>query len=209
MQFRLAFVSPAVLSAVALLASACGGKSAAPGVASLATAGTTTTTPAASGGAPSSSDSGNHTELQMKVQNGAQFASCMRKSGVPNFPDPSSSGAVTIGPSSGIDPRSPKFQSAQAKCRTLLPNGGRPSSAQIAKMQTAALAFSKCMRAHGVTDFPDPTFSTGGGISMRIQAKSGDLSPNSPTFQAAQQACMGRLKAAKGGVGVATSSGGK
>ena len=34
------------------------------------------------------------------------------------------------------------------------------------------LAFSKCMRAHGVHDFPDPTFS-GGRISMRIKGGPG------------------------------------
>jgi hypothetical protein len=37
------------------------------------------------------------------------------------------------------------------------------------------------MRAHGVTNFPDPTTAGGG-------AKDG-LDPNSPTFQAAQTAC--------------------
>jgi hypothetical protein len=201
MPSRLAFASSAVLLAVAVLASACGGKSAAPGVASLTTGGTTTTTPAAGGGTPPSSPSfgsSGNTTLQMKMQGGAQFASCMRKNGVANFPDPSSSGAVTIGPSSGIDPRSPKFQAAQAKCRKLLPNGGQPTPAQIAKAQQGALDFSKCMRAHGITDFPDPTFSTGGGIQMKIQAKGG-LNPNDPRFQAAQKACRGRLGLGKGG----------
>jgi hypothetical protein len=199
MPSRLAFASLAVLSAVALLASACGGKSAAPGVANLTTPGTTT--PGASGGPviPSNAGAGGgNAVLQMKVQSGPQYAACMRKNGVPNFPDPSRSGAISIGPSSGIDPRSPKFQAAQAKCRKLLPNGGQPSPAQIAKAQQGALDFSKCMRAHGMTDFPDPTFSTGGGIAMKIQAKGG-LNPNNPTFRAAQQACQGRLGLAKGG----------
>jgi hypothetical protein len=48
------------------------------------------------------------------------------------------------------------------------------------------LAFSQCMRAHGVKDFPDPDSS--GRIG--IQAGPGsDLAPDNPTFQAAQQAC--------------------
>jgi hypothetical protein len=48
------------------------------------------------------------------------------------------------------------------------------------------LAFSQCMRAHGVKDFPDPDSS--GRIG--IQAGPGsDLAPDNPTFQAAQQTC--------------------
>jgi hypothetical protein len=200
----------APLLAVILLASACGGKTPAPVVASLTGDGTTTTHQASGGQAPPppGGPGGSGPHAVMNVQNGAKFAACMRKNGVPNFPDPSSSGTVSIGPSSGIDPSSPKFQSAQQKCRKLLPNGGQPTPAQIAKMQAGALAFSKCMRAHGVTNFPDPTFSGGGGIGIHIQAgsKSG-LDPNNPTFRAAQQACQGHLAFGKGGG--TTQSGGK
>ena len=59
------------------------------------------------------------------------------------------------------------------------------------KMRQQALAFSACMRQHGVPDFPDPTFSgSAGKIGFQGNGKS-DLNPNSPTFQAAQQACQG------------------
>jgi hypothetical protein len=204
-------LAPVLLVAMVLLASACGGKGAAPGIASLTGTGTgtTTTTRAASGDAPSAGGSGGSgAQLQMKVQNGAKFAACMRSNGVPNFPDPNSSGTVSIGPSSGIDPSSPKFQAAQQKCRKLLPNGGQPTPAQIAKLQAGALAFSKCMRSHGVTNFPDPNFSAGGGIGIRIRPGSkGGLDPNNPTFQKAQQACQGKLPFGKGGG--TTSSGGR
>ena len=211
MSSRLVVVSSIVLTAVALLTSACGGKAAAPRIASLTTTGTTTTTAATGSGGPSSDSpgaSGPQAELQMNVQNGAKFAACMRKNGVPNFPDPNSSGAISIGPSSGIDPGSPKFRAAQQTCGKLLPNGGQPTPAQIAKMQQAALSFSKCMRAHGVRNFPDPTFSANGGIGIKIRAgsKSG-LNPDNPTFRTAQQACRGRLPFAK--VGGTTSSGAK
>ncbi|HET7048040.1 MAG TPA: hypothetical protein VFI54_07200 [Solirubrobacteraceae bacterium] len=50
----------------------------------------------------------------------------------------------------------------------------------------AALAFSRCMRAHGLTNFPDP--SPGGGIQLRITPNSG-INPFSPTFKAAQASC--------------------
>jgi hypothetical protein len=49
------------------------------------------------------------------------------------------------------------------------------------------LAFSQCMRAHGIADFPDP--DSQGRIG--IQAGPGsDLDPQNPTFQAAQRACQ-------------------
>jgi hypothetical protein len=206
MPSRLVLVSPIAL--VVLLVSACGGKPAIHSIASLTTSGATTTTPAPSNDSPSSGGSGGPGHVALRMQNGTKFAACMRKNGVPNFPDPTSSGTVSIGPSSGIDPSSPKFQAAQQTCRKLLPNGGQPTPAQIAKMQAGALAFSKCMRAHGVTNFPDPTFSAGGGIGIHIQAgsKSG-LDPNNPTFQKAQQACQGKLPFGKGGG--TTQSGGK
>lgn len=47
---------------------------------------------------------------------------------------------------------------------------------------TQSLKFSDCMRAHGVSNFPDP--SAGGGISLGP-----GLNPQSPSFQAAQKAC--------------------
>jgi hypothetical protein len=50
------------------------------------------------------------------------------------------------------------------------------------------LAFSQCMRSHGVTNFPDP--SPGGGIN--IPASSG-INPALPAFQAAQNTCRKQL----------------
>ncbi len=76
----------------------------------------------------------------------------------------------------------------------MLPNGGQPSPQQRAKMQAALLAFSACMRSHGLPDFPDPTFPTGGGAEMKVGGGPGsDLNPQSPRFQAAQTACQGNL----------------
>ena len=48
------------------------------------------------------------------------------------------------------------------------------------------LKYSQCMRAHGVTKFPDP----GANGQLRIAAGPGTgLDPNSSVFKAAQQAC--------------------
>ena len=52
------------------------------------------------------------------------------------------------------------------------------------------LAYSQCMRDHGLKDFPDPKMD-GGRITMGIQAgQTSDLDPNSATFKAAAQACQ-------------------
>ena len=48
------------------------------------------------------------------------------------------------------------------------------------------LAYSQCMRAHGITKFPDP--SAQGGISLNAGPGTG-ISPNSPQFKAASNAC--------------------
>ena len=52
--------------------------------------------------------------------------------------------------------------SASAACRALLPGGGPPqlTPAQRATRTQQLFAFSRCMRSHGVPNFPDPD-STG------------------------------------------------
>ena len=124
----------------------------------------------------------------------AKFSACMREHGVPSFPDPNSQGTIQFGPALGIDPNSPQFRSARTSCLKLLPNGGQPTAAQQAQTQQKWLAFSKCMRAHGITDFPDP--SNGGPPNIQ---PGGDLNPNNPRFQTAENACKAHLSNALGG----------
>jgi hypothetical protein len=88
------------------------------------------------------------------------FAQCMRANGVPGFPDPSGSGGgIQIQAGSGINPASPAFEAAQSKCRKLLPGGGPGKGQSSEQVEQQMLAKSVCMRAHGVTGFPDPTTS--------------------------------------------------
>ena len=54
---------------------------------------------------------------------------------------------------------------------------------------SAALQFSQCMRAHGVSDFPDP--SPDGGYNFNAST----VNASSPTFQAAQRACQKSVSA--------------
>jgi hypothetical protein len=47
------------------------------------------------------------------------------------------------------------------------------------------LKLARCMRAHGVPNFPDPS-PNGGGVNI---GPSSGFNPQSPAFQAAQQSC--------------------
>ena len=119
-------------------------------------------------GSSGSSDKGSSSNAQTS---GIRFASCMRSHGVPNFPDPGPGGGIQIGSSSGINPQSPAFQSAQNSCFKLL-GGGGPVRAGSESRKLAMLRLAQCMRRHGISSFPDPTATppsgppAGGGIAF-------------------------------------------
>jgi hypothetical protein len=164
----------------------------------------------------SSSNSGGGSPGATSQAQGLELASCIRSHGVPNFPDPSSSGSGAVqiqqssrvgsGPSTevnGVPVKGPAFQAAMQACRKYLPSGGRPSAAKTAQIKAQALAMARCMRAHGVPNFPDPQFQTGPGGGFGIRLGGPGVDPQSPAFQAAQKTCGGifggagiRLKAA-------------
>ena len=78
---------------------------------------------------------------------------------------PASSGAATAGP-------------------------GVPAAAGTGTAYEQQLAYSQCMRSHGVPDFPDPVPAADGGAARRIEVQQGsDLDPAAPRFQAAYRAC--------------------
>jgi hypothetical protein len=54
----------------------------------------------------------------------ASFASCMRKQGVPNFPDPKSNGTFSIDGLTQLDMGTPRFQAAFKTCQSLEPKVG-------------------------------------------------------------------------------------
>jgi hypothetical protein len=143
---------------------------------------------------PSANAGGGTTANPADYTRALKFASCMRSHGVQNFPDPTSNGAggmqIMRTPGStkvnGVSVNGPAFQSAMQACRSYLPNGGHPKPPSEAQKQKM-LAFSQCMRSHGISGFPDPTFQRG-TAGMMITPGSG-INPNSPAFKKAQQAC--------------------
>lgn len=120
------------------------------------------------------------------------FAKCMRGHGVPQFPDPGASpGAgssisilgASLPPTTDI--KAPAFQSALNTCmKQFLAAHPRPPMSAAAK--AGFLRFSRCMRAHGVPNFPDPTFSPTGSVGI---GPGPGTDVNSPAFQHAQQVC--------------------
>jgi hypothetical protein len=119
--------------------------------------------------------------------NGVVFAQCMRAHGVPNFPNPSG-GQLNL---SGVNQNSPELQHAAAIC------GRSPGdvAAQEAQGVAKALAFARCLRAHGVPNYPDPTVNdSGNGSSITTHVSSGSgVDQKSPVFQAAVRACRSLL----------------
>jgi hypothetical protein len=71
-------------------------------------------------------------------------------------------------------------------------SGGSPDAGGSAN-SASAVAYSACMRSHGVPDFPDP--DSGGAIP---KADAQQLGVSSSQFSAAQQACQHLIPAAGG-----------
>lgn len=125
----------------------------------------------------------------------------MRGHGVPNFPDPKhvAGGGVQIsGSGAGINRNSPAFESAQQSCRRLLPGGGQPTHADQQRALARMLHTSQCMRARGISGFPDPTLappSNRGGYSDIMSdgvawlAIPNSIDVRSPAFEQAAAAC--------------------
>ena len=119
---------------------------------------------------------------------------CMRRHGVSNFPDPEvgpggqglsiaeapGGGTITVG---GISFSGPVFRAAVTTCK--LGPGAHARGASEAQKQ-GMIASARCMRAHGVPNFPDPTFGPHGGVNVTPIP---GVNRNSPAFEGANRAC--------------------
>ena len=178
--------SLAVMAGVALLTVACGGNSASTG---------SSGSPRAAGATSSAT-------------NQVAFAQCMRAHGIPNYPDPSSvSGPVD---SSQLGVSDATYESARTTCNHMSPqphaNAGL-TTAQEQHVLGELLNVAKCMRSHGVSNFPDPNsastiWGSGGGQIFTLPS---GIDPSSPQFTSARNACKslmpgnGAIRGSKGG----------
>lgn len=115
-----------------------------------------------------------------------KLANCMRAHGVSDFPDPGASGGLQAAPAPSSD-QSPAFQAATKACRRFGGGLGGPPQPIPAAMRRKLIAFSQCMRTHGVPDYPDPTFPGSGGAI--INPRQANFNPASPAVQRASRQC--------------------
>jgi hypothetical protein len=156
---------------------------------------------AACGGGPSSAGSGGSPNAggSATSPSAVAYSACMRSHGVPNYPDPSSSGSLPKGNAQAFGASSAQFQAARTTCQHLLPNSdtaftasltqcletGDCPQAVVQQALTEGRKFAQCMRNHGVPNWPDPTIDsigrpsfnvTGAGISIASTRSSQMLS---------------------------------
>ena len=123
-----------------------------------------------------------------------EWASCMREHGDPNQLDPSVDANkvihISIAPSiqGGYLGYSGEYGNGGpgTHCRSFLNKAQselRGGKALTPPNQSKLLKFSECMRANGITDFPDPTSK---GLVMNM---GGDLVPSNPALQYASKIC--------------------
>jgi len=166
-----------VLTVAGFGLAACGGPST-PGV---VTGSTTTTGTAASSSAHRSTGA---TGL-------LAYSSCVRSHGVPNFPDPTSSGGIPKETAQQLGVGLSQLQAAQNDCKHLLPAGGSLSGTAnqtiSVEQQRYYLEAAACMRSHGVTNFPEPSFFGG---SVEFQGLGHLPGVGSPLFHRAFRICQ-------------------
>jgi hypothetical protein len=135
-------------------------------------------------------------------------SACMRKHGVPNFPNPIFIlGEYRFGftVDSGVNSHTPQYQAALRYCmnRYLHP-GEQFSPAQLAQWHTQALKYARCIRANGLKIFPDPPPASQNGLGGPEILLPTTLPQNllgTPGWLHAQRAC----KSLSTGVAVAWS----
>jgi len=151
------------MAAAALLAAACSGSPSSTG----------------SGGSPGAGGSANSQALA--------YSRCVRAHGVPDFPDPDSNGQI---PKEAAVPALRGVGDSRAKaatyaCRNLNP-AGQGSPTLTAQEQQDYLKAAACMRSHGITSFPDPTFPGGRANLPTIPSS---IDTKSRQFTQAAQTC--------------------
>jgi hypothetical protein len=171
---RRPLVAGSVVAVVAfsLLVVGCGGGGSSAGVASVAATTTANTTTTQSGL--------------------LAFSNCMRSNGMPSFPDPQHFAGgnlkLTI---HQFGPNNSQFTAAMNACNHLLPGnaGGAPQETAAEQRTKLAdgLSFAKCMRSHGVPNFPDPTAQGQLTVEM-VQAQGIDV--HSPAVLQVVQRCL-------------------
>jgi hypothetical protein len=141
---------------------------------------------AACSGGPSSTGSGGSPNTETSA---VAYTQCVRSHGVPDFPDPDSSGQIpkiTSGQQVGVSDS--RLNAAQGACQDLWPYQA-PTQAQLRQQLTDDVKFAQCMRSHGVPNVPDPTISDG-RVEFLISVSKDGFNPYSPRILAKARECQ-------------------
>jgi hypothetical protein len=155
-----------VMAAAALLAAACSSSPSSTG----------------SGGSPNAGGSTNSPSA-------VTYTRCVRSHGIPNFPDPDSSGQIHKETGQQLGVSDSVLRAATAVCANLNPNNAQGSPAQQRQQLTDDLKFAQCMRSHGLPNFPDPTNSDG-RVEFVISVSRDGFDPHSPQILAKARECQ-------------------
>ena len=137
-------------AALALLATACGSSPSSTGSGGSSNAGR----PARS------SNAGGSANAQLVA-----FSRCVRSHGVPDFPDPQAGASnAKFLSAQQLRVSSSQLRTAENACQRLLPVGTDDQfpPAEVPLLLRGMLPFARCMRSHGVPNFPDPAVDSEG-----------------------------------------------
>jgi hypothetical protein len=161
-----------IAATLALLAAACSGSPPSTG----------------SGGSPPAGGSASSPSL-------VAYSACVRSHGVPDYPDPSG-GQVRKADPQQLGVSTSVLHGAQRSCQHLYPSNGEAlgaslrqceetgncPEAMVHRVMISMLVFSRCMRAHGALDWPDPTVDSVGRPGFNLVLIHG-TDWNSPQIQ--------------------------
>jgi hypothetical protein len=114
-----------------------------------------------------SGTSGSTSTATATISQAVTFTRCMRSHGVSNYPDPN---ARNSGPGTNGLPKvnlqalgvsSSLVDRAEGACQRVLPDGAQLSRHASRSILDRLVAFGRCMRFHGVSNWPDPTRTLG------------------------------------------------
>jgi hypothetical protein len=137
---------------------------------------------AACGGSPSSTGAGGAPDAggSASPPSAVAYSACMRANGVPNYPDPGSDGQLAKGGARQFGVSSSRLQAAQGACQHLYPaNGGVIQQCEttgdcpqavVQQALNVMREYARCLRSHGVPDWPDPTLDSGGRPFFNVTA---------------------------------------
>jgi hypothetical protein len=166
----------------------------------IATAGVVLLAACSGGGSSNGSGGPPQAEGSSSSPSAVAFSACMRTHGVSYFPDPDSSGAIPKVVPQQLGVSSSRLQQAQNTCAYLL----QPAEAQVQQTLSGMLDFARCMRSHGVHDWPDPTTDSDGQAVFDLQ---GRINPDTPQMGTTSDECSHLLHPAPGQDGAVLCNG--